>query len=614
MKNLKKISLYFVAPILSVLIFTALFQLWNLDLRAPVFSYEGDSIVAFFLIKNIIQTGWFSSNELVGWPHLIPFSLNDFPMHADGFNFLILKAFTYFSSDPFLIVNCFFILTFALTSFTSFIALRSLGITAFTAIIVSILYSFTPYHFYRGTWHVFLSNYSPIPLIIMVSLWIAAGKIKMIDVNEKGQFYLNPNRFFFFALAICIFVSGGGIYYALYSCVIFVFAWILYGLKKGIFSDRQFFTVTFLCSAIIIVLLFLHIPSFFYWMQNGMNGNAVNRSMEQSELYGLKIVNLLLPTENHYLEYFANLRKFYDESMWVYESKDSSLGLLGAVGFLFLLLWLFAKNYDKKGSIFQKTIQKFSLTKEDQNLIFNLAGLNLLIVLFATVGGLVMLFTMASSLLRCHARLSIFIAFLSLTLIAIIFDKIIKKKLFGKKIFAQILVVAIAVFSLFDQVGRVSSGFLYTREITNRKDVIKKFHYDREFIEKIEKTMPTGAMIMQMPAVIFPESVTYELMIGYIYSKNLRWSYPVIRGRESAIWQLKTAKLDFKDFIIELKKAGFSGVYIDRANMVNRVLLREKEDEVQLWRDLIKFEKQMKSIAKRPPLVSSDLRLVFFEI
>jgi len=609
MKNLKKISLYFVAPILSVATFILLFQLWKLDLHAPIFAYGHDALIAFFLIKNIIQTGWFSSNELVGWPHLIPFSLNDFPMHADGFNFLILKAFTYFSSDPFLIVNCFFILTFALTSFTSFIALRSLGITAFTAIIVSILYSFTPYHFYRGTWHVFLSNYSPIPLIIMVSLWIAAGKIKMIDVNEKGQFYLNPNRFFFFALAICIFVSGGGIYYALYSCVIFVFAWILYGLKKGIFSDRQFFTVTFLCSAIIIVLLFLHIPSFFYWMQNGMNGNATYRSMEQSELYGLKIITLFLPVQNHYLEYLSNVRKIYDTNVLTYESTFTSLGIIGAVGFLFLLLWLFTKNQDGEKSFLQRTIQKYSLNEKDQNLISDLAGLNLFMVLFAVVGGLVMLFAMPFPMLRSHARFSIFIAFLSLTLIAIIFDKIIKKKLFGKKIFAQILVVAIATLAMFDQVGQLSPDILQRETPLEIKVIMAKFNSDHHFVEEIEKTMPTGAMIMQMPVVIFPEGGTYELMMGYIYSKNLRWSYPVIRGRKSAMWQLKTAKLDFKDFIIELKKAGFSGVYIDRI-----LMSQLKEDEAQGWRDLIKFEKQLKSIAKRPPITSQNKLLVFFEI
>jgi phosphoglycerol transferase len=590
MQNFRKFSLYLIAPVLTLLIFIFLFEIWKLDLHLPVFSYEHDALTTFFVTKNIIEQGWFFSNDFVGWPHLTQtFYIHDFPVNSDFFNFLVLKAFTYFSSDPFLIVNSFFIFTFFLIPLFSFVVLRELGITAFTAIIISILYSFTPYHFYRGTWHLFLSDYAIVPLILMVALWISSNKITLIAVNQKNQFCLKPNCFFFIAFAICIFAATNGIYYALYACIIFTFAWILYGLKNGKFCDRQFFTLAIFSLTIIFVLLCLSVPSFLYWAQNGASGKVVGRGMVDSELLALKIVNLFLPVENHYISYFSNLRKVYDLNINMYEGSYCSLGILGAIGFLFLLLWLVAKTQNGENSFFQRTIKRWSLAKNEQNLISDLAGLNLFIVLFATVGGLVMLLAMAFPMLRSHARFSIFIAFLAAILIAIIFDKIIQRRSPRQKIFAQIAIVIIAILSLYDQVGRVSAKTTHRLNDIERSEITSQFYSDRNFVEEIERTLPQGAMIMQMPLRDFPEGGSYDLMVGYLYSKNLRWSYPAMRGREASVWQHEVLKLDFKKFIAELKKAGFSAIYLDR-QLMSKDGADEKNDN---WQAVRKFEAQL---------------------
>ena len=170
-------------------------------------------------------------------------------------------------------------------------------------------------------------------------------------------------------------------------------------------------------------------PSFYYWFEHGLNSGAAIRDRDDSEFFGLKISSLFLPAGNHYIEYFAKVRGLFNEYTFEAESACESLGILGSVGFLFLLLWLLGKSFfDEKGSFLQKTIQKFSLKRDEQNLIAHLAGLNLLVVFFATVGGLVMFIAIPFPLIRSHARFSIFIAFLALFLIAIIFDKIIESK------------------------------------------------------------------------------------------------------------------------------------------------------------------------------------------
>ena len=509
---------------------------------------------------------------------------------------MIFKFFSLFTSNPFLIINCFFITGFILIPALAFIVLRSFGISNFSAVIVSILYAFVPYHIYRNTAHLFLGNYAAIPLIVMVALWIMADKIQFFALNQKQQFCLKPNRAFFVAFAVCLFASTTGIYYAFYASIIFAFAWFLRGLKKGVLLDRTSFSALVLGLSIILILFFLYLPSFIYWFQSGGNVSVGNRDTAESERFGLKIINLFLPIGNHYWSYFADLRgRFAEAALEQCESVSESLGLVGSSGFLFLLLWLLAKSQGGANSFFQRTVQKFSLKESEQNLISNLAGLNLITVLFATVGGFVMFIAMPFPLIRSHARFSIFIAFFALFFMAVIFDKMVQKK----KLWAQIAISIILLLGLFDQVGRISASAIQNDQIKNR------FASDQDFVQRIETAMPSGAMIFMVPILNFPEGEEpYDLLAGYLHSKNLRWSYPAIMGRKSNAWQQEVMRLDFADFISEIKKAGFSGIYIDRMVM----------SEKYSWQEVRKLEARLRKIAKGEMLVSKNFNLVFFEI
>ncbi len=597
MKFLKNLGTYLIAPALSLLLFVLLFQLWEVDLRQPILVYGGDNFFIVFIVKTIINFSWFFSNDAVGWPHFNgTFLMHDFPIHADIFHLLIIKFFSLFSSNPYLVLNCFFISTFALIALTAFVALRSISISVFTASLVAVLYTFSPYHFARGTYHAFLSNYAIIPLLIMVALWIVNGKVQALKSNDKGMLYLAPNRFFLLSILIAIFSVFNGIYYAFYGALIFIFAWFLRGFKEKNFFDRRIFSLLFLLTFITITALLIYIPSLLYWFHNGPNLKAFPRSLYGSEFFALRPVNLLLPVANHYFETFANFKKLF-LPFSNDEARASSLGVLGSAGFVFLLLWLLMKIYDGEGSLFQRMVKKNSLKKNEQILINDLAGLNFLSLLFATAGGLVMLVAAFFPLLRSHARFSIFISFFSLILVAIIFDKIIEKKIFGKKFFAQILVLLITVLALFDQVGRVSASSLQSAEL---KD---KFALERNFVARIEQIMPKNSLIFTMPVTFFPEDY-YDLLAGYLYSSNLRWSYPAIVGRSSYVWQKEVSELDVKNFISELKKNDFAGLYLDR----NIYIIKYGKERLQA------FEAQLKSILKAPLITSEDARLIFFRL
>ena len=115
MKFLKDINyknfIFFAATLISTLVILMLIiKPWNVDLRLPLFGYEGDNLFSHFIIKTITDNGWFDVNKFVGMPY--EFNISDFPMNADFSYMAILKILSYFSSNIYLICNCFFIIGF----------------------------------------------------------------------------------------------------------------------------------------------------------------------------------------------------------------------------------------------------------------------------------------------------------------------------------------------------------------------------------------------------------------------------------------------------------------------------------------------------------------------
>jgi phosphoglycerol transferase len=598
MKALKNILIYLASPILSLVILTLMFQLWKFDLRAPIFSYYGDGLVHIFIAKTIAISGWFFQNDFVGHPHIDgSFFFHDFPLHSDAFNFFVIKIFSYFSQDPFLLTNCFFLFTFSLVSFCSFVVLRVFKINFLLALLISILYAFLPYHFLKNINHLLLSNYALIPLVVMVSLWICDGKIMLFDYNHKKQISLAPNRLFFISALVAIFAALNGAYYAIYGCFIFGFSWLLYSLKSGKFVNREFFATVAICLIVLVSLILIYLPAFAFWFKNGFNPNMANRSVIDSEIYALGLINLLLPISNHYLDFLSNFATNFNQVFYSNGEKQAeSLGIFASVGFLFLILLLLAR-LNGSSSFLQKLTKRFALEKEDRALLSNLAGLNIMTILFATVGGLVIFFAIYFPLLRSHARFCVFIAFFSFFALGIIFNKVVAKNLAAK-----ILAILIFVFALFDQVGDLT----YFR--SDAEKMSQEFARDLNFVSMVEKNLQQDAKVFILPIFGFIGDYgdNYESLALNLHSQNLNWSYPIMKGRATYLWQKKVENLAMKDFVLELKKAGFEGVVIDRQHLISSS--KDGKQKLMTW------ESGLKKLSKNDFMISSDGRWAFLKL
>jgi phosphoglycerol transferase len=76
-------------------------------------------------------------------------------------------------------------------------------------------------------------------------------------------------------------------------------------------------------------------------------------------------------------------------------------------------------------------------------------------------------------------------------------------------------------------------------------------------------------MVFQLPQHTFPEygrrfqMYDYSLFRGYLHSRQLRWSYGALRGREAEVHGQLALQTPPK-LIDTLIEAGFSGLYVDR--------------------------------------------------
>ncbi len=94
---------------------------------------------------------------------------------AESLHFLLIKAISLASRHSGKVMNLYFILTFPLTTLLALIVFRRFQVAYLPALVGSLLFAFTPYHFFRGEKHLFLAAYYLVPLVIMIAVRICQG-------------------------------------------------------------------------------------------------------------------------------------------------------------------------------------------------------------------------------------------------------------------------------------------------------------------------------------------------------------------------------------------------------------------------------------------------------
>jgi phosphoglycerol transferase len=108
-----------------------------------------------------------------------------------------------------------------------------------------------------------------------------------------------------------------------------------------------------------------------------------------------------------------------------------------------------------------------------------------------------------------------------------------------------------------------------------------------------------------MPYFEFPETPPmnklqdYDLFRGYVHSKNLKWSYGAVKGREVANLFRAIDQMPLADQIKHIRALGFEGIYIDRRGYADKG---------------VNLENGLSKILGNGPIVSENGNLSFFNL
>lgn len=573
-KWFREIAAYIAIIAVCFLVLVWTLRLERTDLRTP-FTYQGDALFYHLVVKGVVDNGWFQSNPMLGMPYGL--DLRDVPTSDNNLYFVLIKVLSLFTSNYVLILNLFYLFGFFLTVVISFYVLRQFSISYFPAALCSLLYTFLPYHFVRGQHHLFLSAYFLVPLMVMVILWTCSEEIQPGLRQPK----------LIASLAMCLLISAGGFYYAFFTAFFLLIAAIVLLLRHR--NIRSLLVPGILVGVIILGTVANLLPSL---MSAYLYGTTpiVQRHAADADIYGLKIAQLVMPITGHRLAWLRELKENYNLRLLVNESDTAALGLIGSLGFLLLLWWLLIRKPE---------VGRMNETGRN-GLLHHLSLLNVTGVLLGTIGGLGSLVAfLITPQVRAYNRVSIFIAFFSFLALGLFLDRIGERYANTRTrqlIFYGAILVALAV-GIIDQRSH--------DYIPNYAKLKSDFRHDAEFVNKIQSAFPEGAMIFQLPVVAFPENPRvqrlndYDLGKGYLHSTRLRWSYGAIKGRENDAWQRWVTAKPVPEMVGTLAQAGFGGIYVDRFGYADSGA---------------KVETDLAGVIGKPPIVSENGRLAFFDM
>ncbi|HEY1457521.1 MAG TPA: hypothetical protein VGF15_03285 [Solirubrobacteraceae bacterium] len=535
-------------------------QLWRANLTTPFrYAQLDDTKFYLMLIRSVIRHGWFGASSSLGAP--FGQQLADFPQGADNLNFAIIRGLALFSSNPGLIANLFFLLTFPLAAASAFLVARKLALGWGPATVAAVLFALLPYHFYRGESQLLLSAYYSVPLsaYLFLSIFLGDSRFRRRAAPGGGPLVWCSWRTAR-TLLLCAIIASSGLYYAAFALVL-LSAGALVALLAG--RDRQAVMSAVGCVLVIGLILGGNLaPSLIYRAQHGSNP-LIARSLTDTELLGLKPAQLLLPVQGYRLPPLRHLNGEYAKaaSSAYCEQCYETLGSVGDAGFLWLLAGAFAALLGAGGLLARSRI-------------YGPASLGVVLsLLIASVGGFSSLLAyLLTPDVRGWNRMSLFIAFFSL-LAAASLTQAALRWCDRRRIKAHWSMFALLVLLVLGVLDETSEDF-----IPSYRTAAGEYRSDSAFFGKVQARLGAGAAVFELPYVPFPEGygavtstlgfqspnfgTTYEEARGYITSTSLRWSYGVMKGR-AADWEHELAAKPLSVALAGASLSGFQGLVIE---------------------------------------------------
>jgi phosphoglycerol transferase len=390
------------------------------------------------------------------------------------------------------------------------------------------LYTFLPFHFYRFE-HLTYTWFFVVPAYFLI-----AFKLFCFEDGEKFEFSKEGHL-----IMLLFFLSCFGVYYTLFGLIIILFSACLNCLHRNFFQLGKMAIA--LAGTLILGLIVNLLPNIWFILTNKSQlSDSVVRSKTAGDVYSFRLIQLLLPNQEHLFTPLRTLADAYNSNAsYVNENRFATLGFVGSFGFIISLLVLFRGNSENRRST-----------------LWFLSSVSWFLFLVGSTGGFGPMATyLGWESIRGWNRISVFIAFGCIAGAFVFLQLIVKRS-------RHILLVSILIlaFGLLDQVG----GFYAFR--TDQAEA--EFVDSRNFVELIEKSLPVGSAIYNLPYTDIPEpnptnGLAYENGEGFFHSKTLKWSYGVNKSTDGANFFRSLASESIPTQMRVIKRLGFNGVYLD---------------------------------------------------
>jgi phosphoglycerol transferase len=517
-------------------------RLWRADLHTPIVDPGGDYIFGLAIVKSVVTHGW-------GWyiPELgAPFGLNlfDFPtIFGDYLHFGLWAVLSLFTQNSVLVYNLFMVAGFPLAAMAAFWVQRDLGVTRPVALVTSVVFATLPFHFGPLAWS--LTAYYAVPFVVWLVMlpilgrpvWTMHGRVPLPTLKV--------------AIALFI-VAGASVYWMVFCGVLLVVCSPVVALVRT--SWRPLLRGAVIAVMVGTMAVVAQAPSLIYHVRNGSNEHVGVRYPYESEIYGLKLAALVIPSRVDPVPILARVGARYDsttslpaEGVW-----NSYLGVLGSIGLLLGVGWLL----------------RFGL--RESRILPEVGFVSLAAMLVASIGGVSTLIAWyLSSQIRGWDRMCVVIGFTALLSLALVLDDIgrrLKPKLEQKH--RSAIGGGLALLLVFAVYEQTPTGAGRTAVYSAWADAWRsQTRYTAAVVDRLPKR---DASVLQLPYFPFPENGPklsmgdYEQLRPFAQTTApVEWSGGAMKGR-STDWGPEIANLSASELVDRAAAAGFDGIWLDR--------------------------------------------------
>jgi phosphoglycerol transferase len=502
------------------------------DFSVPL-SFSSDSLMFEMLVKGTMDHGWWWKNPSVSAPY--EFHALAFPSNSNV-DHVIVWFVSRFTSGIGWCINVSWMVMLIIAGISTAFCSEELGLSRTSSWLIGLLYAFAPYALYRHVDHFSLAVYL-IPLPATTALLVAlnripTGRLRWILIGGCGLIGLNY------------------IYYAFFSVFFLALAaaasYTRFRSKPAVsFAAIGLFVVT-LASGLNLL------PSMYVWAKEGRPRILREKVPAESEVYGLKIRQLVSPVFESSIKPFRKWTEKEAAAQYPLETENmiDRLGFIATLGFL---------------AILAAPLFGWRAKRSQGELVFASGQLALGGVLLATIGGFGSLFALLISPdIRGYNRITGFLSFFALLAVGVALDRLLRAaKIRSLPRAGLAAAVAIALFGLYDQTQALQS---LNRAHTS---LAPEFHAVENYVQRLEADLPAGSAVYQLPFRTYLNDEGIRRMRPYdhlklsLVSHHLRWNYPAF-SNEQVDFQEFLMKLPVPDFLQELKARGFRALLIDR--------------------------------------------------